>query len=158
MAPSANFLVQLQKIFAADDLQPEFVKERCDAAYAYFFKILDNVTEELLLKIEEIKRTKKVKAFYDELAELEELQIRTVIQLKKVKLLTQTIVEGKEISKQNLISEDCNVYKINKLVLVSERFKKLNIALVEDDDDVSYYTDSKRKKQKNQRNQPMKIR
>ena len=148
LAPSANFLVQLQKIFASDDLQPEFVKERCDAAYAYFFKILDDVTEELLLKIEEIKRTKKVKAFYDELAELEELQIRTVIQLKKVKLLTQTIVEGKEISKQNLISEDCNVYKINKLVLVSERFKKLNIALVEDDDDVSYYTDSKKKKTK----------
>ena len=148
LAPSANFLVQLQNIFTSDNLEPQFVKQRCDAAYDYFFKILDDVTEELLLKIEEIKRTKKVKAFHDELVELEELQIRTIIQLKKVKLLTQTIVDGKEISKQNLVSEDINVYKINKLVVVSERFKTLNIALVEDDDDVSYYTDSKKKKTK----------
>ena len=148
LAPSSNFLVQLNNLFKDENIQPEFVKERCDAAYQYFFKILDDITEELLLKIEEIKRTKKVKQFHDELMELEEIQIRTVIQLKKVKLLTEIIVAGKEISKKNLVSEDINVYKINKLVVVSERFKKLNIALVDDDEEVSYYSNSKKKKTK----------
>jgi len=146
--PSIKFLQQLHKIFNETELQPEFVKQRCDAAYDYFFEILDEITEELLLKIEEVKRTKKVKIFHDELLELEDLQIKAVLQLKKVKLLTQIIVEGKEISKKNLISEDANVYKINKLVKVSERFKAISNSIVEDEEDVSYYDEPKKKKNK----------
>jgi uncharacterized protein YpbB len=139
---------QLHKIFSDENLDVNFVKERCDAAYQYFFKTLDTVAEELLLKIEEVKRIKKVKAFYDELLVLEELQIKSILQLKKAKLLTNIIVEGKEISKKNLISEDMSTYKINKLVVVAERFRTSHAALVEDDEDVSYYTDSKKKKTK----------
>jgi len=148
LEPSGKFLSQLQKIFYDENLDIKFVKERCDAAYQYFFKTLDAVAEELLLKIEEVKRIKKVKAFYDELLVLEELQIKAILQLKKAKLLTNIIVDGKEISKKNLISEDMNTYKINKLVIVSERFRTSHAALVEDDEDVSYYTDSKKKKTK----------
>lgn len=146
--PSIKFLQQLHKIFNETELKPEFVKQRCDAAYDYFFKILDEITEELLLKIEEVKRTKKVKIFHDELLELEDLQIKAILQLKKVKLLTKIIVEGKEISKKNLISEDANVYKINKLVKVSERFKAISNSLVEDEDAVSYYDEPKNNKTK----------
>ena len=148
LEPSGKFMSQLQKIFYDENLDIKFVKERCDAAYQYFFKTLDTVAEELLLKIEEVKRIKKVKAFYDELLVLEELQIKAILQLKKAKLLTNIIVEGKEISKKNLISEDMSTYKINKLVVVSERFRTSHAALVEDDEEVSYYTDSKKKKAK----------
>jgi uncharacterized protein YpbB len=148
LEPSGKFMSQLHKIFNDEKFDVNFVKERCDAAYQYFFKTLDAVAEELLLKIEEVKRIKKVKAFYDELLVLEELQIKAILQLKKAKLLTNIIVEGKEISKKNLISEDISTYKINKLVVVSERFRTSHAALVEDDEDVSYYTDSKKKKTK----------
>jgi uncharacterized protein YpbB len=148
LEPSGKFMSQLHKIFNDEKLDVNFVKERCDAAYQYFFKTLDAVAEELLLKIEEVKRIKKVKAFYDELLVLEELQIKAILQLKKAKLLTNIIVEGKEISKKNLISEDISTYKINKLVVVAERFRTSHAALVEDDEDVSYYTDSKKKKTK----------
>ena len=148
LEPSGKFMSQLQKIFYDENLDIKFVKERCDAAYQYFFKTLDTVAEELLLKIEEVKRIKKVKAFYDELLVLEELQIKAILQLKKAKLLTNIIVEGKEILKKNLISEDMSTYKINKLVVVAERFRTSHAALVEDDEEVSYYTDSKKKKTK----------
>lgn len=148
LAPSVKFTAQLHKIFSEEPLDINFVKERCDAAYQYFFKTLDTIAEELLLKIEEVKRTKKVKAFYDELIVLEELQIKAILQLKKAKILTNIIVEGKEISRDNLISEDISTYKINKLVVVAERFRTSYAALVEDDDEVSYYTDSKKKKTK----------
>ena len=148
LEPSGKFMSQLHKIFSDENLDVNFVKERCDAGYQYFFKTLDTVAEELLLKIEEVKRIKKVKAFYDELLVLEELQIKAILQLKKAKLLTNIIVEGKEISKKNLISEDMSIYKINKLVVVAERFRTSHAALVEDDEDVSYYTDSKKKKTK----------
>ena len=148
LEPSGKFMSQLHTIFSDENLDINFVKERCDAAYQYFFKTLDCVAEELLLKIEEVKRIKKVKAFYDELSVLEELQIKSILQLKKTKLLTNIIVEGKEISKKNLISEDMNTYKLNKLVVVAERFRISHAALVEDDEEVSYYTDSKKKKTK----------
>lgn len=145
--PSSKFMSQLHKIFHEKELNKPFLQERCEAAYAYFFKTLDQVAEELLLKIEEIKRTKKVKTFYDELMVLEELQIKAILQLKKAKLLTQIITEGKEISKKNLVSNDMNVYKINKLVAVAERFRTEHATLMEDDDDdVSYYEDPKKKK------------
>ncbi len=148
LEPSGKFLAQLQKIFSDKNLDVDFVKQRCDAAYQYFFKTLDAVAEELLLKIEEVKRIKKVKSFLDELLALEELQIKAILQLKKAKLLTNIIVEGKEISKENLVSDEINTYKINKLVVVSERFKTSHAALVEDEDDVSYYSDSGKKKTK----------
>jgi uncharacterized protein YpbB len=146
--PSSKFMSQLHKIFHEKELNTAFLQERCVAAYEYFFTTLDAVAEELLLKIEEIKRTKKVKAFYDELMVLEEMQIKAILQLKKARLLIQIITEGKEISKENLSSNEIAVYKINKLVAVAERFRAENVTLVEDDDDVSYYEDPKKKKKK----------
>ena len=86
-APSSKFMSQLHKIFHVEKLDAPFLQERCEAAYDYFFKTLDQVAEELLLKIEEIKRTKKVKAFYDELMVLEEMQIKAILQLKKAQTL-----------------------------------------------------------------------
>jgi len=148
LVPSGKFMLQLQQLFSHENLDVNFVKERCDAAYQYFFKTLDSIAEELLLKIEEVKRIKKVKTFYDDLMVVEELQIKAILQLKKVQLLTNSIVEGKEISKATLISEDSSTYKINKLVIVAARFRTLHAALVEDEEDASYYSDSKTKKTK----------
>jgi len=148
LVPSGKFMLQLQQLFSHENLDVNFVKERCDAAYQYFFKTLDSIAEELLLKIEEVKRIKKVKTFYDDLMVVEELQIKAILQLKKVQLLTNSIVEGKEISKATLISEDSSTYKINKLVIVAARFRTLHAALVEDEEDASCYSDSKTKKTK----------
>lgn len=144
--PAVKFQSQLHKLFSENPVNFEFIRQRCDAAYDYFFKTLDNSVEELLLKIEEVKKTKKVKAFYDELLFLEELQIKTVLQLKKVRLLLKILSEGKEISKQNLLSDEAKQYKINKLVQVSQRFKEEHAALVEEDDDASYYEPKMKKK------------
>ncbi|UOK43123.1 MULTISPECIES: helix-turn-helix domain-containing protein [Flavobacterium] len=143
---SSKFQSQLYQLFSADPVDIAFIRQRCEAAYNYFFSPLDTVVEAVLLKIEEIKRVKKVKAFYDELLVLEELQIKTVLQLKKALQLLKIIVEGKEISKQNLISQDSSQYKINKLVIVAERFREMSASLV-DDDDTSYYK-PKAKKEK----------
>ncbi len=142
---SVKFQSQLHKLFAAEPVDLAFIRQRVEAAYAYFFKPLDAVVEELLLKMEEVKRTKKVKAFYDELLDLEELQIKTVLQLKKVRQLLQVVSEGREISKATLRSEEAQHYKINKLVTVAERFRTDHAALVADEKDVSYYEAPKKK-------------
>lgn len=142
---SVKFQSQLHKLFAAGTIDFNFIQQRVEAAYAYFFDPLDKVVEELLLKIEAIKRTKKVKVFYEELLELEELQIKTVLQLKKIRQLLQVVVEGKEISKESLRSEEAQHYKINKLVAVAERFRLEHATLVEDGEEVSYYEQQPKK-------------
>jgi hypothetical protein len=144
---SAKFQNQLYQLFSEDPVNIEFIQQRCDAAYEYFFKTLDKAVEEILLKIEEVKRIKKAKAFYEELLLLEEGLIKTVLQLKKIRLLLQIIASGKEISKNNLISDEVKHYKINKMVVVAQRFKEQHAALVDDNDPVSYY-EPKMKKEK----------
>ena len=146
LLPSEKFVSQLQKIFHEKELDTYFVKERCDAAYQYFFKALDQLAEALLLKIEEVKRLKKVKELYDDLAALETLQIKAILQLKKAQALTDCFVEGKEISKKSIKQEDINTYKINKLVVVAERFRTQFAALADEDEE--YYSESNKKKTK----------
>ncbi|WP_442787101.1 helix-turn-helix domain-containing protein [Flavobacterium suncheonense] len=142
---SVKFQTQLLKLFAVEPVDFEFIRQRVEAAYAYFFKPLDVIEEELLLKIEEIKRTKKVKTLYDELLELEELQTKTVLQLKKIRQLLQVASEGRELSKATLRSEEAEHYKINKLVAVAERFRAEHAVLAEDEENVSYYETPKKK-------------
>jgi uncharacterized protein YpbB len=143
---SAKFQIQLHKLFSENPVNIDFIRQRCDAAYEYFFKTLDDGVEELLLKIEEVKRIKKVKSFYEELLVLEELQIKTVLQLKKLRLLLKIVSEGKEITKETLLSDEAKNYKINKLVAVSERFRSEHATLVDDEDDASYYEPKMKKK------------
>lgn len=146
--PFQKFGSQLNRLFSTEAIDYDFVKERSDAAYNYFFKIIDTSFEDLLLKIEEIKRTKKAKAFFDELSAIEELQTLTILQLKKVKLLVNNKVNGKPISKENLTSNEINSYKKNKLEVVYERFKNEFATLLEEEEPTSYYEKPKKKKSK----------
>ena len=92
------------------------------------------------------KRIKKVKAFYEELYALEEIHINTILKLKKAKLLTSIITQGKKITKENLTSQDIATYKINKLVTVSERFRKEFSTLIEEEEAYTYYEEKPKKK------------
>jgi hypothetical protein len=86
---------------------------------------------DILWKLEEVIRIKKVKAFYDELVVLETLQTKAVLQLMKAKLLIETIVKGETISKEKLSSEAIRFYKIRKLETIREEFKNINVTLID---------------------------
>jgi uncharacterized protein YpbB len=109
---------------------------------------MDNAVYDILWKLEEVKRVKKVKAYYEELLVLEELQIKAVLQLMKAKLLVNAVVSGTTISKENLTSEEIKFYRINKIASIQAKFKELNITLVEDDFDVDRYANKKTSKSK----------
>ncbi len=146
--PARKFLLQLDKLFASENFDPHFISERIQAAFDYFFLPMDNLVHEILWKLEEVKRTKKAKAFFDELIILEEIQTKAVLQLMKTKLLIQTIASGEAISKEKLTSEEIKYYKIRKLERIQEDFKKVNVTLIEDDEDVERYTSKKTSKAK----------
>jgi hypothetical protein len=146
--PAGKFISQLNKLFSTDVVDYQFINDRILAAYNYFFERLDKLEYEILYKIEEIKRIKLVKQFYDELLVLEDLQTKTVMQLMKAKLLMETIIDRKVISKESLNSFEIKNYKIAKTERVAEDFKRNNQNLIEDKEDLSYYEPKKPKSDK----------
>jgi hypothetical protein len=148
LEPSRKFLSQLDKLFASESFDINHISDRIHAAFNYFFIPMDNAVYDILWKLEEVKRVKKVKAYYEELLVLEELQIKAVLQLMKAKLLINTVVSGATISKENLISEEIKSYRINKINEIQVKFKELNITLVEDDFDADRYASKKTSKTK----------
>ncbi len=141
---SKKFILQLNKIFSQDTLDLNHVSDRIQAAYNYFIVPMDNLVFEILWKIEEVKRIKKAKAFFDELSVLEEIQIKAVLQLMKAKLLIETVANGETISKEKLASEEIKHYKKNKLKIIQEEFKNVNVTLIEDEIDLERYTSKKK--------------
>ncbi|REG98880.1 helix-turn-helix domain-containing protein [Flavobacterium aquicola] len=137
--PSSRFLLQLDKLFHSEQLEFNHISERINAAFNYFMAPMDQLVYEILWKIEEVKRLKKAKAFYDELVVLEDLQTKAVLQLMKAKLMVATLVSGEAISKEKLTSPEIKQYKTIKMERVFEDFKKLNITLIEDEKDAERY-------------------
>ncbi len=142
--PSTKFVQQLNKLFSQEIADLNHIYQRFEAAFNYFHQPLDNLVHEILWKIEEVKRIKKVKAFHDELIVLEELQIKAVLQLLKAQLLIKTVVNGETISKEKLSSEEIKHYKINKLKSIQDDFKTINVTLIEDEVDIERYTKTKK--------------
>ena len=142
--PSQKFIVQLNKIFNAETVDLNHVSERFLAAYNYFIKPMDDLVFEILWKVEEIKRLKKAKAFYEELMVLEELQTKAVLRLMKAKLLIETVVAGETISKEKLTSDVIKKYISHKTEAIQAQFKEVNVTLIEDEADVERYTKKKK--------------
>jgi len=138
--PSQKFIVQLNKIFNAETVDLNHVSERFLAAYNYFIKPMDDLVFEILWKVEEVKRIKKAKAFFDELMVLEELQTKAVLRLMKAKLLIETVVAGETISKEKLTSEVIKKYISHKSEAIQNQFREVNVTLIEDEVDLERYT------------------
>ena len=151
LEPSSKFISQLNKLFAQENVDLKFIYERVHAAFNYFLQPMDNLVYEILWKMEEVQRMKKAKVFYDELLVLEELQIKAVMRLMKAKLLIETVVNGETISKENLTSNDIKEYKTRKLALIQQKFKSVNIYLIENELDVERYSKNKKEKKENKK-------
>ena len=142
--PSKKFISQLNALFSKETVDLNHISDRIQAAYNYFIVPMDNLVFEILWKLEEVYRMNKAKAFHDELVLLEELQIKAVLQLMKAKLLIETVANGETISKENLTSIEIKNYKINKLKIIQEEFKNVNITLIEDEADMNRYNKKKK--------------
>ena len=143
--PSKKFIAQLNKLFSQETVDLNHVSERVQAAYSYFMQPMDELVFEILCKIEEVQRSKKAKAYYEELVVLEDWQTKAVLQLMKAKLLIETVVAGETISKEKLTSSEIKNYISRKITVIQEQFKKANITLIDDDKDLVRYTSSKSK-------------
>lgn len=150
LEPAQKFIAQLHKLFHSEEVDLSHIYQRIHAAHNYFFPKLDTVLFELLLKMEEVKRKKRVKEFMTELAELEESTTKAILQLFKALNMIAVLAENKEISKENLISDEIQLYKRNKMQTVIAHFKTLKNDLIEEDSeeedfDTHHYLPKKKK-------------
>jgi hypothetical protein len=137
--PAKKFILQLNVLFNNETVDLNHISDRIQAAYTYFFGPMDELVFEILWKLEEVKRLKKAKTYFDELVALEEIQTKAVLRLMKAKLLIETVVAGETISKEKLTSPEIKLYISRKISSIQETFKKVNSNIMEDDlDEVRY--------------------
>lgn len=130
---SQKFTNQLHKLFSQNPVDMAFINERVQAAYNYFFPVMDRLSTGIYETMEEIKRQRNAKGFYGELAELEELQTAATIRLMKAKLLMEIVVAGKEIIRENLVSPEVQSYKTDKLASIKKKSKPATASLLEEE-------------------------
>lgn len=143
LEPSRKFRNLLQSILNTDSPDLDYLKERCEKAFEYFSKVLFETHYSLLLKIEEVGRLKRMKAFYDELSTLDEVSTEAALRLYKSKVWLNTFLSQLEITKDSLLTSDVQQYKRNLQTRVKEDFKTVNLTLIEDD--TTYYKPKKKK-------------
>jgi len=143
LEPSSKFLNQLDKLFQNEQLEFNHISERINAAFNYFITPMDQLVYEILWKMEEVKKLKKAKAFFEELVVLDDLQTKAVLQLMKAKLMVGTLVNGEPISREKLTSDEIKRYKTIMIERVFEDFKKVNITLIDDEVDAERYASNK---------------
>lgn len=122
--PARKFRTQLENMFVSDSDNVDYIHDRVQAAYQYFFKILDGVLTSNLKKIAELNRIRKTKLYVDELLELDELLTGTILKLKKARLLTEAFVAEREISKDYIWSEEIKNYKIAKIAAIQQEMRQ----------------------------------
>ncbi|WP_343696141.1 helix-turn-helix domain-containing protein [Flavobacterium sp.] len=141
--PSQKFIQQLNKIFSKETVDLLFVRERVVAAYDYFFKPMDKLVSDLLSKMAEIQKFKKVKEFYEELSLLDDLQTKAVLRLMKARLLVDIVVSRETISKESLTSPTIKNYKTDKISKIREEFKMTNTDMFQVEEPVMRYSSKK---------------
>lgn len=136
---SGKFISQLNRLFSQQPVDLDFVSERVTAAANYFFPVMDRIVMGLLETMEDIKRQRKAKGFYEELAELEEMQTAAAVRLMKAKLLMDIVLAGRAISRENLISPEIQSYKAKKLEAIRAAQRNKPASLIAEEEEYEDY-------------------
>lgn len=142
-----KFIGQLKRLFLQPTVDMQFVKERVDKAYTYFFPTLDHVVFELLFTMAQVRGKRQMKTFFTELEALEDQTIKAVLELKKAKQIVDLVIKKERLTKENLRSLEVGEYRINHLTHIATLLRTSRLDL-QDDYDLLEDLKTKDKKQK----------
>ncbi|MGB4958529.1 MAG: helix-turn-helix domain-containing protein [Saprospiraceae bacterium] len=149
---SKKFLGWIDLQFSANEVDIGGIALKLNGAYEYFFPKLDPVLDELLTKIEELKKVKRVKEYFNELMTLEASTTLMILGMKKATLLVDAYANNKEINNENLSDHFVKNYRAQKMDLIKEKVrstKKHTIIEEEEMEDFSYYVKKPKKSKEN---------
>ncbi|WP_341908299.1 helix-turn-helix domain-containing protein [Fluviicola taffensis] len=109
-----KFQNQLSNLFSKEKPEWNFIYERVQAAYQYFFKPLDAQVYSIMKRRYELAKIKKTKSYSEELEELEQEVVAVVHRLMKGRLLMEAILNGKPFTKETVKSAEITNYVIAK--------------------------------------------
>ncbi len=109
-----KFQNQLTNIFSKENPDWNFVHDRVQAAYLYFFKPLDAQVYSIMKRRYELSKIKKTKSYHDELEELEQEVVSVVHRLMKARLLMEAVVNQKPFTKETIKAPELTNYVIAK--------------------------------------------
>lgn len=118
----SKFLTQINAILGSGVPDFKLLNERVEAAINYFEPILSDLQEQILNKVKELNREKRIKVYLEELLELEAVCFLKSVELKKSVLFSKNIPEGKSVLKE----------EIKALVNSNAREQKLTACLQRD--------------------------
>jgi hypothetical protein len=145
MEPARKFCRQMETLVNQEKFDPTFLNERVQAAYHYFFKLLDDVLTTNLRKIAELSRVRKTKQYAEELEDLDDLLTETILRLKKARLLIEAVAAGKEITKTVVWNQEIAQYKIGKIAAIKQELKQIPTLLDDPEEDDVIFTKSSKK-------------
>ena len=146
LEPARKFRNELARLFSGLEVDLEHVFKRIDAAYNYFFKTLDGILYSNLKKMAELQQQRNTKQYNEELEELDHLLTEVILKLKKSRLLTEAIMNGREIEKSVVWSTEVKNYKLAKVELVKNEMRASNSTFDFDTNFVELKTKSSKKK------------
>ncbi|MFZ9028954.1 MAG: helix-turn-helix domain-containing protein, partial [Crocinitomicaceae bacterium] len=118
-----KFRNELTRNFSQTRVDMDHVVKRVDAAYEYFFKILDNVLVSNLKKMAELQQQRGTKSYNEELEELDLLLTETILKLKKSRLLTEAVRNKRALSKEVIMTPEVLNYKIGRIEMVKDEIR-----------------------------------
>jgi uncharacterized protein YpbB len=127
--PTTKFKNQIDRLFSMENVDLQFIYDRIDAAYNYFFPILNKILDKLYEKIISLKLVKKTKQYTDELELFSELLLQKIINLKKLKFYSEALSAGKNITNELYKTPEIENYHISKIATIQNlvRNKSANL-------------------------------
>ncbi len=111
-----KFLNQLKQIFnSKKEDQIQQLKTRIIAAKNHFTPILKQFSKTVLKQIETLQSEKKVKAYLQELAELDSLFYKQIQLINKAEAMVQSVNDNSEFSKEKINTLEENKIRIEEL-------------------------------------------
>lgn len=129
-----KFQQQLNRLFQDESLDLNFVHERIEKAYEFFYPVLDNQVYVLLKRIAELGRKTRTKQYIEELEEILDKTVKMVQELKKLNVLMQTVINGRSWDKSIYSEKEIQQYLIAKNAKINQELRNERNALIEDED------------------------
>jgi uncharacterized protein YpbB len=144
---ASKFRRQIESLFQVQTPDLNFIQQRIEAAYVYFFDILDPVLTDTYRKLLELQLIKKTKQIIDEIEPLSEGLLKVILGLKKLKLFFEAIVNGKEITKSLYKTSEIDNYKLSKIAVIQNEFRqKASTTLISNAEEIEFKVNRTQKK------------
>jgi GTPase SAR1 family protein len=150
LEPARKFRSQLFRICQPSDFDIELLRERVEAAYQYFIKVLEPVFRENLKQILLLGNKKSTKNYLEELKELDELMTESILNLKKSKALVEQMSNGAEVNRDSIWNDQVKNFKMAKIQVVKDEIRRQNPSLLDVDETVLSTKSKSSKKEKKQ--------